>query len=137
MKYLLDTNILSELRKTHPDPFVERWYSTTRDADMHLSVMTIGEFQKGCARLRLRDAARAETLERWLDLLLRPYQSRILPITPEIARVWGELNGPEPLPIIDAFIAATATVHDMVLVTRNVKDFTRTGVRLFNPFEPH
>lgn len=136
MKYLLDTNILSELRKSHPNPLVERWYAATHDADMYLSVMTIGEFRKGFARLRLRDAARAEALELWLDLLLRPYQARILPITPEIARVWGELNGPQPLPIIDTFIAATAMVHDMVLVTRNVKDFTRTGVRLLNPFEP-
>lgn len=135
MRYLLDTNILSELRKANPNQRVVRWYDATSDADMHLSVMTIGEFRKGLARLRRKDPERAAGLALWLDRLLAPYESRVLPITPEIANVWGELNDPEPLPIIDAFIAATAIVHDMVLVTRNVKDFQRTGVRLLNPFD--
>lgn len=135
MRYLLDTNVLSELRKAHPNRKVERWYDATADIDMHLSVMTIGEFRKGLARLRRRDPDRARELALWLDRLLAPYESRVLPITPEIANVWGELNDPDPLPIIDAFIAATAIVHDMVLVTRNVKDFQRTGARLLNPFD--
>lgn len=135
MRYLLDTNILSELRKANPNQRVVRWYDATSDADMHLSVMTIGEFRKGLARLRRKDPERAAGLALWLDRLLAPYESRVLPITPEIANVWGELNDPEPLPIIDAFIAATAIVHDMVLVTRNVKDVQRTGVRLLNPFD--
>jgi toxin FitB len=134
VRYLLDTNVLSELRKANPNRQVERWYDATPDTDMYLSVMTIGEFRKGLARLRRRDPERARGLALWLDRLLTPYESRILPVTPEIANVWGELNDPEPLPIIDAFIAATAIVHDMVLVTRNVKDFQRTGVRLLNPF---
>jgi predicted nucleic acid-binding protein len=134
VRYLLDTNILSELRRTEPNRRVLRWYDATADTDMHLSVMTIGEFRKGLARLRRKDPERAYGLAQWLDRLLAPYESRVLPVTPEIANVWGELNDPEPLPIIDAYIAATAIVHDMVLVTRNVKDFERTGVRLLNPF---
>jgi predicted nucleic acid-binding protein len=135
VRYLLDTNILSELRKANPNQRVVRWYDATSDADMHLSVMTIGEFRKGLARLRRKDPERAAGPALWLDRLLAPYESRVLPVTPEIANVWGELNDPDPLPIIDAFIAATASVHDMVLVTRNVKDFERTGVRLLNPFD--
>jgi hypothetical protein len=135
VKYLLDTNVLSELRKADPNQRVVRWYDATSDADLHLSVMTIGEFRKGLVRLRRKDPERAAGLALWLDRLLAPYESRVLPITPEIANVWGELNDPDPLPIIDAFIAATAIVHDMVLVTRNVEDFERTGVRLLNPFE--
>lgn len=134
MRYLLDTNILSELRRSRPDRSVERWYEATSDGDMFLSVMTIGEFRKGLARLRRKDADRADALDQWLERVLQPYAARILPITPEIATVWGDLNDPEPVPIIDAFLAATAIVHDMVLVTRNVKDFERTGVRLLNPF---
>jgi predicted nucleic acid-binding protein len=135
VRYLLDTNVLSELRRPDPNRGVMRWYEATTDAAMHLSVMTIGEFRKGLARLRRKDAERAAALALWLDHLLVPYESRVLQITPEIANVWGELNDPEPLPIIDGFIAATAIVHDMVLVTRNVKDFRRTGVRLLNPFD--
>ncbi|GAA1668383.1 type II toxin-antitoxin system VapC family toxin [Glycomyces endophyticus] len=135
MKYLLDTNILSELRKARPNPRVERWYDAAADTDLHLSVMTVAEFRKGLARLRRKDAERAAALDRWLDRLLAPYESRILPVTADIANVWGELNDPEPLPVIDAFIAATAIVHDMVLVTRNVRDFERTGVRILNPFD--
>ncbi|WP_460540436.1 PIN domain-containing protein [Glycomyces halotolerans] len=136
MKQLLDTNILSELRKPRPNRLVERWYDATPDSDMYLSVMTIGEFEKGLARLRRRDPEQAAGLARWLDRLLRPYESRILPITPEIARCWGRLNDPEPLPVIDACIAATAIVHDMVLVTHNVKDVSRTDARILDPFEP-
>jgi hypothetical protein len=135
VKYLLDTNVLSELRRTRPNRGVERWYEAAADADMHLSVMTIGEFRKGLARLRRKDPERAAALALWLDHVLVPYESRVLPITPEIANVWGELNDPEPIPVIDAYIAATAIVHDMVLVTRNVKDFQRTGARLLNPFD--
>ena len=135
MRYLLDTDVLSELRRAHPNRGVQRWYESASDATMHLSVMTIGEFRKGLARLRRKDPERAAALALWLDHLLVPYESRVLPITPEIASVWGELNDPDPLPIIDAFIAATAIVHDMVLVTRNVEDFQRTGVRLLDPFE--
>lgn len=134
MKYLLDTNVLSELRRPEPNRGVMRWYDATADTDMHLSVMTVGEFRKGLARLRRKDRERAAALALWLDRLLAPYESRVLPITPEIANVWGELNDPEPVPVIDAFIAATAIVHDMVLVTRNVKDFERTGARVLNPF---
>jgi toxin FitB len=134
VRYLLDTNVLSELRRPEPNQGVMRWYDVTADTDMHLSVMTIGEFRKGLARLRRKDPERAAALALWMDHLLVPYESRVLRVTPEIANVWGELNDPDPLPIIDAYIAATAIVHDMVLVTRNVKDFQRTGARLLNPF---
>jgi hypothetical protein len=135
MPYLLDTNILSELRKTHPDRCVARWYATVPDDYLYLSVLVIGEIRQGIERLRPRDADQARALDDWLRTLETVYQERIVPISTEIAEEWGRLNVPDPLPVVDGLLAATARVHRWTLATRNTQHAERTGVQLVNPFE--
>lgn len=135
MSWLLDTNVLSELRKgSRGDPGVVRWAAGRRD-DAWLSVLTVGEIRRGIELVRRRDAVGARNLDVWLEGLLGAFESRILPVDARVAEVWGRLNVPDPLPTVDALLAATALVHDLTFVTRNVKDVAGTGVRLLNPFE--
>ena len=136
MSYLLDTNVVSEIRKRTADAQVLAWYGTTSPADLYLSVLTIGEIRRGVERLRRRDLAQAEHLERWLVGLQVGYRDRILEVDASIADEWGRIGVPEQLPIIDGLLAASAKVRDWTLVTRNVRDLKRCGVRLLNPFEP-
>ncbi|MGP3971108.1 type II toxin-antitoxin system VapC family toxin [Streptomyces sp. 6N223] len=134
--YLLDTNTVSELRKRHPDPSVVNWMQQTPNNSLFISPLVIGEIRKGVERARRREPRQAEALESWLrKRVIDRFTERILPVTTEVAEVWGPLNCPDPLPVIDGLLAATALVHDLTLVTRNVKDVERTGVRLLNPFE--
>lgn len=136
MSYLLDTNVVSEIRKgARADGAVMKWLSRVDDEDLQLSVLVLGELRQGVERLRLRDASSAERLDRWLRRLAEGYGSRIVPVDEPVAQLWGRLNVPDPLPAVDGLLAATAIVHDWTLVTRNTKDVARTGVRLFNPFE--
>jgi toxin FitB len=136
VSYLLDTNVVSELRRRKPDPFVVSWFEQARDEDLHLSVLTVGELRQGIENLRAKDASRARALDTWLAGLVSSYAERIVPVTAEIAERWGELNVPQRLPIIDGLLAATALVNDWALVTRNTKDVERTRVRTVNPFRP-
>ena len=133
--YLLDTNVVSELRKASPDPRVAAWYAASTGIDAYLSVLTVGEVRHGIERLRAKDPAQAGRLERWLVGLLRTYASRVLPITVEVAQEWGRLNAGLRPPVVDGLIAATARVHRLTLVTRNVADFAGGGVPLLNPFD--
>ena len=136
MNCLLDTNVVSEVRKPVQNAGVRQWFATVRAEELFLSVLIVGEVRRGIERLRRRDPAQAAVYEAWLTTLHRDYADRTLPITAEIAEEWGRLNATDPLPVIDAFLAATARVHGLTLVTRNTADFARTGVRLFNPFTP-
>jgi predicted nucleic acid-binding protein len=134
--FLLDTNVVSEARRPASDPNVRAWLASVPDAELYVSVLVIGEVRQGIERLRRRDPARVEVFEAWLSRLLHDYGDRIVPVTAEVAEEWGRLNVPDPLPVIDGLMAATAKVRGWTLVTRNVGDLARTGVRLLNPFDP-
>jgi toxin FitB len=134
--YLLDTNVVSELRKRDPNPRVVAWYGTVTSAQLFLSVLTIGEIRLGIERLRRRDNVQADLLEQWLRGLSVAYHDHLVNVDTDIAEEWGRLSVPDQLPIIDGLLAATAKVRGWTLVTRNVADLTRSGVSLLNPFEP-
>ena len=136
MKFLLDTNVIAELRKgARANLHVRSWFETLDSDAIVLSVLTIGEIRRGIENVRRRDPATAKALERWLRRLVAEHRDRILPVDLAVTEEWGRLNVPDPLPVIDALLAATAKVHGLTLVTRNVKDVARTGVELVNPFD--
>lgn len=135
MGFLIDTNVVSELRKgKRANAKVRQWFAAVDEGDLFLSVLTLGEIRNGIERLRRRDPTSAATLEAWLTQLTATMRDRILPITPSIADRWGRLGVPDPRPVIDSLLAATALVHDLTLVTRNVTDVEYSGAKLFNPF---
>jgi predicted nucleic acid-binding protein len=134
VRYLLDTNVLSEARRARGDADVKAWISSVPADDLYLSVLVVGEVRRGIERLRRRDPAQAGVYEEWLMALQRDYASRILPVSAEAAEEWGRMNASDPLPVIDGLMAATAKVENMTFVTRNTADVARTGVRLLNPF---
>ena len=135
MTYLLDTTVVSEVRKRPPHPAVVSWFDSVRTADLYLSVLVVGEIRRGVERLARRDADRAAAYEKWLIDLLAAHGDRVVPVTAEIADVWGRTGTPDPLPEVDGLLAATAIVHSWTLVTRNTADVARTGARLLNPFD--
>lgn len=136
--YLLDTNVLSELRKgpSRANPDVWKWWLGMKDQEMFLSVMTLGEIRNGIDRLAVRDKPQAMMLERWLTGLKHSFRERALEITAEVADCWGRLQTIRSLPVVDALIAATALHHDLTLVTRNEADFEGLGLTILNPFQP-
>ncbi|NCT91852.1 type II toxin-antitoxin system VapC family toxin [Cellulomonas sp. APG4] len=134
-RYLLDTNVISEVRRSRPHPGVARWFDHVRSRDLYLSALTVGEIRLGILRLAAREPDRAVALEEWVAQLETGYADRILDVTPPVARRWAELNRPRSLPVVDALIAATAVEHGAVLVTRNVRDFDGVAVELLNPFD--
>jgi toxin FitB len=136
VSFLVDTNVLSELRKgERGSPVVRRWVAAADDDALFLSVLVVGEIRKGVERLRNRDTAAAEVLETWLSQVTDAYADRLLPVTTQIAERWGRMNVPDPLPVVDSLLAATAHVHGLTIATRNVSDYVRTGVPTFNPFD--
>jgi predicted nucleic acid-binding protein len=136
VNYLIDTNIISEIRKGERcDPNVASWYEKIEDASVYLSVLVIGEIRKGIERVRPKDNAKANALENWLVAVSRAFAERILPIDRAVANEWGRLNANRPLPVIDGLLAATAKIHRMTLVTRNTVDIADLGVHILNPFE--
>lgn len=135
MSFLLDTNILSELRKgRRASTRVVAWIESVDDEDLWTSVLVIGELRQGVERRRVRDPVTAAHLERWLDTIIESYGDRLLSIDNAVADRWGRMNVPDPLPVIDGLLAATAMTHDLTLVTRNIRDIRRTGVKHLNPF---
>lgn len=134
MAYLLDTCVLSELRKPNGNRGVAIWVEGIRPDEAFLSVLTLGEIRRGIELHRAKDAKAAGALERWLLGLEVHYAERILPITAAIADRWGRLSLTQPLPVSDGLIAATGLEHRLTVVTRNVADFERSGVNTLNPF---
>ncbi len=137
MTYLLDTNVLSELRKSERcDPVVATWARAQDPRDLFTSVLVIGEIRKGIERRRRTDAAQAAVLEAWLASVQHAFDGRILPIDSDVAQDWGLLNAPQTLPPIDSLLAATARVHGMTLVTRDSAIPAGAGLAILNPFQP-
>jgi predicted nucleic acid-binding protein len=136
VRYLLDTNVLSEVRRPRGDAGVKRWISSVPAEDLYLSVLTLGEIRRGTGLLSRRDQTQADVYEAWLITVLRDYADRVLPVNAATAEEWGRMNVPDPISIVDGLMAATAKVRNMTFVTRNTADVARTGVRLLNPFDP-
>lgn len=138
MSYLLDTCVLSELRKPAADPNVTAWVEAVDESRLFISVIMLGEIQKGIAKLE--DARRSQVLQLWLEQDLQGrFEGRILPVNAAVALEWGILQGSAAksglsLPVIDSLIGATAVCHNLTLVTRNTADFERMPVRLLNPW---
>jgi predicted nucleic acid-binding protein len=136
--FLLDTNVISELRKkTMADSGVSRFFSRVagEGSPLFISVVTVGELRRGVELIRYRgDTRQANQLEKWLHDLVSEYRDHILDINPDIAQLWGYLRTPHPENALDKQIAATALIYDLTVVTRNRKDFAKTGVAVLNPF---
>jgi predicted nucleic acid-binding protein len=136
MPFLVDANVLSELRKADRcTPSVRRWYTSVQFDELYLSVIVWGELRSGVEKLRRRNAQGAQVLDLWLRGLLAAHKEQILPVTLPICDVWARSPFLLLLPTADALIAATAVVHGLTVVTRNVRDFQRSGVDFINPFE--
>jgi predicted nucleic acid-binding protein len=136
VSWLIDTNVLSELRKgPRGAPAVRRWFEAHVGEEHFTSVLVMGEIRRGIESKRRRDPEGAGALDAWASRLEADFASRILPIDAVVAERWGRLNVPDPLPAVDGLLAATALVHDLSVVSRNVRDFARAGVRVLDPFE--
>jgi predicted nucleic acid-binding protein len=136
VKYLIDTNIISEVRKGEQcDANVARWFASLGDADIYLSVLVLGEVRKGIERVRRNSQDRARALELWLATLRDRFADRVLPVDQLVADEWGRMSAIRSVPSLDALLAATAKVNQMMLATRNVADVAGLGADVINPFE--
>lgn len=138
MRYLIDTNVISEVRKRHgANEGVRRFFRRTAAlrSCRYLSAITVGELRRGVELLRFKgDLQQAAGMESWVESVLAEYRGNILPVNEAVGNAWARLRTPHPEPAIDKLIAATARVHGMTVVTRNIKDFAAAGVPLLNPF---
>ncbi|WP_341761809.1 type II toxin-antitoxin system VapC family toxin [Candidatus Tisiphia endosymbiont of Thecophora atra] len=135
MSYLIDTNVISELIKVKQNTRVVEWFNAVQNRDLYLSVLTIGKIRKGIGKIT--DIKRREKVCIWLDQELTSwFAGRILPIDQQVANKWGVIQAQSgrTLPAVDSLIAATALHFDLILVTRNVKDFSYLGLEIINPF---
>lgn len=135
MKYLLDTNVLSELFKKHPEPKVSSWLKDADQDSLYLSVLTVGEIRKGIEKMEhgSRKTKLVQFLEKDIPI---QFEERILPVDLKVAEAWGllEAQANRPLPAVDAFLAATAITHNLTLVTRNTQDFSFSRLKILNPW---
>jgi hypothetical protein len=137
VKYLLDTNVVSELRKRdRANRFVTTWFRQRRPRELFISVLTLGELRRGAERVARRDPHSAAALRTWLDRTRVRFRDRIVDVDGVVADRWGRLGVADPLPDVDGLLAATALVHGMTVVTRNVRHVAPTGALHLNPFEP-
>jgi toxin FitB len=137
VSYLIDTNIISEVRKgSSCDELVASWYASIDDADLYLSVLVLGEIRKGIELARRRDSVKAKALESWLTQVDAAFGDRVLPIDRAVTDECGRMSALRPIPVIDGLLAATAKVHRMTLVTRNDANVSGIGARVLNPFKP-
>ena len=135
-RYLLDTNIVSETRKSRMDGNVQSFLMQAEPNTLFISVLTLGELRKGVEIKRKSDPTSADLLSAWVDGLEQNFADRIIPIDAPVARLWGELSADRSRAVIDTLIAATALTHDLTLVTRNGKDVKDIDVALLDPFSP-
>ena len=137
--YLIDTNVISEVRKhSKANKGVRAFFKRAIEEEtrIFISVVTVGELRRGVEMIRHRgDLRQANQLEKWLEALLLEYKDHILDIDQDIAQLWGRFRVPHPENALDKQIAATALVYDLTVVTRNHKDFSKTGARILNPFD--
>jgi toxin FitB len=135
VKFLLDTNVISELRKgDRADANLLRWFATVDSDDLALSVLVVGEIRLGILRLERRDSAAAAHLLAWLVRVERAYAGRVLPVDTNATEVWARLNAVRSLPVVDSLLVATALAHGLTLVTRNIDDLSGVEATLLNPF---
>jgi len=134
--YLIDTNVISELRKgSKCNLGVQRFFESIQSESIYISVLTLGEIRRGCENIRQRgDTLQASQLENWLEEITREYKNKILSFDNECAQVWGKLMSPHKSNPIDKQIAAIAMINQLAVVTRNINDFRETGVQMINPF---
>ena len=136
MSYLLDTNVLSEIRKgARCDTQVSEWWNTTETSEIYLSVIVVGEVYRGIDKLMKTNPVLARKFQTWLRSIVREYDGRILVFDLKATETWGKLTSKRTLPLADGLLAATALAHDLTLVTRNIRDIKGTGVRYLNPFQ--
>jgi toxin FitB len=134
LNYLLDTNVLSEMRRPRPDPKVAAWIAATPISHRYISALSLGEMSRGIMLLFDRDKERGEFYRDWLVEVRARYAGRTLPVDGKVAETWGVTMPLRSLPVFDALIAATARMHGLVLATRNRRDFERLGIKVLNPW---
>jgi predicted nucleic acid-binding protein len=135
VSFLIDTNVISEIRKGgRCDPGVAAWWADVAEDDLWLSALVLGEIRKGVELARRRDPQKAEALEAWLGEVVAGFADRVLPVDAAVAEEWGRMNAIRPVPVIDALLAATAKANGLTLVTRNEADVAGIGVEVLNPF---
>lgn len=136
MSFLIDTNIVSEVRKgDRCDPAVAAWWAGVAEDDLWLSALVLGEIRKGVELARRHDPRKAEALESWLADVVAGFGDRVLSVDTAVAEEWGRMNAIRPVPVIDALLAATARINGLTLVTRNEADMAGLDVDVLNPFE--
>jgi predicted nucleic acid-binding protein len=133
-RLLLDTNIISETRRSKPHPPLLQLLSSRRPQDLFISALTFGELQRGVENARRSELPNARALARWVDEIETDYDGRVLSVDARIAKIWGTMSADRSRPVTDTLIAATAKAHDLTIVTRNKRDFAGLGVSVLDPW---
>ena len=134
MPFLLDTNVVSEIQRPHPDHRVIAWVTSVHQLDLHTSALVIGEIRRGIERLRRRDAPQAAKLDIWAAELLERFGDRVLPVTTGVAEAWGLLGSRRPLSDVDGLLVATAFAHGLTFVSREAERYADLGVDVLDPW---